>query len=169
MSRHRGPVLVDTNVIIECWRVSAWKALTGGYAVETVGTCFVETQTGGQRRRPETRIDNEELAASLSKVHAVGDRELASALVRDEHLRFLDPGEQALWAHAIARADGWVLCGPDRASLRAGIRLGFKDRLVSLERLLIDMGHRPKIELRSAYTQRWLTQVLAELAQLEGR
>ena len=30
MARHSGPVLVDTNVIIECWRVDAWKALAGG-------------------------------------------------------------------------------------------------------------------------------------------
>ena len=27
MARHRGPVLVDTNVILECWRVGAWRAL----------------------------------------------------------------------------------------------------------------------------------------------
>ena len=27
MARHSGPVLVDTNVILECWRVDAWRAL----------------------------------------------------------------------------------------------------------------------------------------------
>ena len=36
MVRHQGPVLVDTNVILECWRVNAWHALSGGYGVETV-------------------------------------------------------------------------------------------------------------------------------------
>ena len=43
MARHHGPVLLDTNVIIECWRVSAWKALTSGYRVETVEMCEIET------------------------------------------------------------------------------------------------------------------------------
>lgn len=33
MARHRGPVLVDTNVILECWRIKAWRALGGGYGV----------------------------------------------------------------------------------------------------------------------------------------
>ena len=31
MARHRGPVLVDTNVILECFRVGSWRALSGGY------------------------------------------------------------------------------------------------------------------------------------------
>ena len=38
MARFNGSILVDTNTIIEAHRVSAWKALTGGYAVETVNT-----------------------------------------------------------------------------------------------------------------------------------
>ena len=50
MARHHGPVLVDTNVILECWRVGAWRALAGGYRVETVEDCVIETQTGFQRR-----------------------------------------------------------------------------------------------------------------------
>ena len=84
-------------------------------------------------------------------------------------MRFLDAGEQMLWAHALSRSDAWVLCGPDKASLRVGIRLGFRDRLVSLERLLADLGHRPKTALREAHTQRWLDRTLGELASLERR
>ena len=169
MARHTGPVLVDTNVIIECWRVRAWNALTGGYAVETVGACFIETQTGFQRRRPEERIDNEVLTAKLKAVHPVEDADFANALTRDPEIGFLDAGEQALWAHAVSRTDTWVLCGPDKASLRIGIRLGLRDCLVSLERLLRDVGFRPTIELKMAYTQKWLEQALAELAQREGK
>ena len=169
MARHHGPVLVDTNVIIECWRVSAWKALCGGYAVETVGDCFVETQTGFQRRQPEERIDSDELARTLKAVHAVQDAERAEAMTRDQTIARLDAGERALWAHAISREDAWVLCGPDKASLRIGIRLGLRDRLVSLERLLGDVGFRPRLDLRTPYTQKWLDQALAQLAQLEGK
>ena len=58
MVRHRGTVLVDTNVILEAHRTGSWGALTGGYAVETVEDCVTETQTGFQRRQPENRIDS---------------------------------------------------------------------------------------------------------------
>jgi hypothetical protein len=168
MARHFGPVLVDTNVIIECWRVNAWKALAGGYAVETVAECFIETQTGAQHRRPEEHIDPKLLGNTLRKVHPVDDRERAALLVREPAVAFLDEGERMLWAHAIGRNDTWVLCGPDKASLRIGIRLGLKERLVSLERLLADVG-RPKVNLRPPYMQKWLEQALAQLAQLEGK
>ena len=57
MARHRGTVLVDTNVILEAHRAGAWRALAGGYPVETVEECVTETQTGYQRRSPERRID----------------------------------------------------------------------------------------------------------------
>jgi hypothetical protein len=169
MPRHHGPVLVDTNVIIECWRVTAWKALCGGYAVETVGDCFIETQTGCQQRRPEEQIDRDVLANTLTAVHAVHEVDRAEAVIRGSLIAYLDAGERALWAHAISRKDTWVLCGPDKASLRIGIRLGLRDRLVSLERMLGDVGFKPKLDLRSPYTQKWLDQALAQLAQLEGK
>ena len=57
MARHRGTVLVDTNVILEAHRAGAWRALASGYPVETVEECVTETQTGYQRRSPERRID----------------------------------------------------------------------------------------------------------------
>lgn len=169
MARHNGPVLVDTNVIIECWRIGAWKALAGGYAVETVGECFIETQTGAQHRRPEQQIDHQVLGATLKKVHPVTDAERAALLVREPGVAFLDEGERMLWAHAAGRTDAWMLCGPDKASLRIGIRLGFKDRLMSLERLLTDAGYRTRVAFGRAYTQTWLEQTLVQLAQFEVR
>jgi len=168
MARHKGPVLVDTNVIIESWRIGAWRALAGGYSLETVEKCVEETQTGMQRRSPEENIDEAVLRRTLRAAHAVTDFEFAEAALRDELLGALDDGERHLWAHAITRDDHWLLCGPDKASLRLGIRLGFRERLVALERLLSDAGHRPKHRLRQPYTRRWLDQALTELAQLEG-
>ena len=168
MVHRSGPVLVDTNVILESWRVSAWKALASGYGVETVEECVIETQTGFQRRRAEQQIDNAQLRASLAAVHKIGDRELAAAAVRDPLFSFLDPGERSLWAHALARTDAWVLCGPDRASLRLGVRLGFRDRLVALEALLNDVGFQPKAYLQANYTAKWLAQALNEIVILEG-
>lgn len=169
MARWRGPVLVDTNAIIEAWRVNAWRALCGGYALETVEECVIETQTGYQKRRPEQQIDRDTLLAGLEAVHKVSDAERAAALVRDGEIAMLDEGEKALWAHALTRSDAWVLCGPDKASLRIGVRLNLRDRLFSLERLLEEAGFRPKTALKSAYRQDWLSRTLVELAQREGR
>ena len=153
MGRHHGPVFVDTNVILESHRVGSWRALTGGYRVETAEDCVTETQTGFQRRRPEQWIDAGELRASLAAIHSVGDRERAELAIRVHDIG-LDRGEASLWAHALHRDDAWVLCGPDKASLRFGIRMGFHERLVSLERLLDGVGYRPRLRLRAAYTQR---------------
>lgn len=109
MPRHTGPVLVDTNVILECCRIRCWRALVGGYSVETVEDCVTETQTGFQRRRPEQQIDVAELRKSLAGVHPATEVEHATAAVTDETIAFLDVGERALWAHALTRKDAGVL------------------------------------------------------------
>ena len=168
MARHKGPVLVDTNVIIECHRAGAWAALSGGYAVETVEKCVEETQTGFQRRRPEQRIDQRKLTKTLKAVHNVSAEQRVAAALADPLFGALDEGEQSLWAQALSRTDAWVLCGPDKASLRFGVRCGFRGRLVALERLLKDAGLKPK-GLKPAYTTAWLDRTLAQLVIEEGR
>lgn len=160
-------VLVDTNVIIEAHRTQGWHALVGGYGVETVEDCVTETQTGFQRRRSEQAIDRGRLVESLANVHAVSDLERAELAVRVEGIA-LDLGEWSLWAHARGREEPWVLCGPDKASLRCGVRLGFRERLVSLQGLLHTVGHRPKVALRQQYTKQWLDLTLGQLV-LEER
>ena len=160
-------MFVDTNVILESHRVGSWRALTGGYRVETAEDCVTETQTGFQRRQPEQRIDAGALRASLAEIHSVGDRERAELVIRAHDIG-LDRGEASLWAHALHRDDAWVLCGPDKASLRFGIRMGFHERLVSLERLLDGVGYRPRLSLRAAYTKKWHEKVLEELSLMEG-
>jgi hypothetical protein len=167
MARHRGPVLVDTNAILESFRVGSWRALSGGYAVETVEDCITETQTGFQRRSPEMQIDAAELRATLQAIHPVIDAQRAVIAVRAPDIA-LDVGERSLWAHALTRSDAWVLCGPDKASMRFGVRLGLKDRLIALETLLSDAGHRPKEALKPAYTAKWLDKLLGELFMSEG-
>ena len=161
------PVLVDTNVIIEAHRTQTWRALVGGYGVETVDDCVMETQTGFQRRRSEEAIDRDQLVESLANVHAVSDLDRAKLAVRVDGIA-LDLGEWSLWAHARGREEPWVLCGPDKASLRCGVRLGFRDRLVSLQGLVHGVGHRPKVALKRQYTTEWLDSTLGQLV-LEER
>ncbi|MDE2792668.1 MAG: hypothetical protein OXI81_19925 [Paracoccaceae bacterium] len=166
MPRHRGTVLVDTNVILEAYRSGSWLALAGGYDVETVEACVTETQTGFQRRRPERQIDVAGLRESLAAVHGVARLDRARLAVRAGGI-FLDEGEAALWAHALGRHDDWVLCGPDKASLRCGVTLGFRQRLVSLEGLLEDVGLRAPIDLREAYGKHWHERTVGELLLAE--
>jgi hypothetical protein len=168
MARHHGPVLVDANVILECWRINAWKALAGGYSVETVEDCVTETQTGFQRRREEQRIDQAVLTETLQAVNKVSDADTAAMLLRDPLAANLDLGERSLWAHALSRTDAWVLCGPDKASLRFGVRIGLRDRLVALEGLFQDAGHKPGAALRENYTSKWLDRTLSEMVMSEG-
>jgi hypothetical protein len=80
----------------------------------------------------------------------------------------LDVGEWSLWAHALTRSDAWVLCGPDKASMRFGVRLGLRERLMSLQGLLDAAGFRPRAELKLAYTSSWLERTLGELFLAEG-
>src|SRR5437870_2317375 len=108
MVRHRGPLLVDTNVILECWRADCWRALAGGYGLETVEECITETQTGFQNRRAEIQIDLRELRGSLRSIHTVSAAEMIRAILRDETLAVLDLGERTLWVQALARTDAWV-------------------------------------------------------------
>ena len=82
-------------------------------------------------------------------MHKVADREHAELAVRVTDIT-LDRGERSLWAHAIDRTGAWYVCGPDRASLRVGVRLQFRECLVSLEELLHRAGHRPRQALELA-------------------
>lgn len=169
MARFNGSVLVDTNTIIEAHRTSAWKALTGGYAVETVEAVEAETHTGFQRRDPEERIDQAALRASLKAIHPVTSAQKARLKLMLMELDIdLDDGEFALWAHLLERGDDWRLCGPDRASLKFGVKNGRRDRMISLEALLADAGMaKTRPPLRENHTKAWLDRVLAEYA-MEG-
>ena len=159
----RGAVIfVDTNVIIESHRVGAWKALAGSYRVETVEDCVAETQTGFQWRRQEESIAVGALRETLAAEHGVGDRARAELAVRIAGIA-LDRGEESLWAYALGREDVWWLCGPDRASLRCGVVLGLRERIVSLQVLLEGIGHRPRRALKGHYTRKWQETALAEL------
>lgn len=123
---------------------------------------MTETQTGFQLRRREETVDPAELRDSLAAVHSVSVGERAELALRKGGIA-LDEGEDALWAHASSRNDAWLLCGPDRGSLRCGIRLGHRERLVSLEGLLTRVGHRPTKSLRPAYTEKWHDRVVGQI------
>ena len=85
-------------MIIEAHRTQGWRALVGGYAVETVEDCVTETQTGFQRRRSEQAIDRGQLVESLASVHVVSDLERAELAVIVTRQRSVDVNRLSAWA-----------------------------------------------------------------------
>ena len=166
----RSIAVLFSSTRMSFWSVTEWMRGVHSQAVivwKRLRDCVAETQTGYQRRRPEHQIDPSELRDSLATIHSVGDRERAELAVPAPDIA-LDRGEKSLWAHALNRHDHWMLCGPDKASLRLGVRLGFRERLVALEQLLNDIGYRPRTPLRRNYTRKWLAETCAELVLAEG-
>lgn len=153
-------VLVDTNVIIEGHLRHCWAALTGAYCVQTVDKCVIEAMTG-RHEWQQTKPSEADLRDTFDAVHEVSRNELAKVLVSGGAM--LDEGEQHLWAHALARQDAWIICGPDRASMRFGFEQQQRERLVSLSGLLKTINFTPKVALRPHFEQAWLDDVVRKL------
>jgi hypothetical protein len=158
MARHAGPVLMDNCAISGAIRAGVWNMLLGGYAMETVEEVAREAGTLF-RKLPE----HYELAEGFRRltIHGVDTLARAELAMRTSGLP-LDEGERDLWAHAIGRDDAWILCGPDIASLRAAVRLGLGDRIVSLESLLGGLGVNNK-KLSQEQTEKWLRSTMGRL------
>jgi hypothetical protein len=158
-------VLVDTNVLIEAYKVGCLRAIAPRYKIHTVEKCIEETQTGFQRRKPEEQIDQQELRGLVSSVANVTPLEEATLILSLPNGPFLDDGERHLLAHAAARKDAWHLCGPDKALIRAAHNLGWLDRIVSLEEMADKCGVGPRqlARLGANYKKDWLSRLRTEL------
>ena len=153
-------VLVDTNIIIEAVRTRCWNALTGGLRLETVAACRLEAGQGDRHRPGYVEVTEEDLGR-LGAVHSVTALERAALGLDYPHAANMDSGERDLFAHAYGRAGGgdqtWLLCSPDRASIRAAVALGWADRMHSLEALVAAVGARCNPPLANHFGQRWLS------------
>lgn len=149
-------VLVDTNVIIEAVRTGCWAALTGRLRVETVDTCRDEARAGNSARPGYVHVGLEHLAR-LHRVHPVSPVHRAAFALAYEGADGMDDGERDLFAHAHGRDDeAWVLCSPDKASIRAAVSLDWGDRLRSLGSLAALAGARPKLRMKAHFEEAWL-------------
>lgn len=161
--------LVDTNVILEAVRTGVWRAITGGTRVETVEECVDESLRGDRLAERYVAVGPEDLER-LRTVHAVDERQRAALVLELEGIE-LDDGERDLYAHCLSRSEppGWVLASPDRAAVRAAVRLRWGDRLVSLEELGLQVGCPPARldRLRRHFRASWLKSVRTD-ALLEG-
>lgn len=162
----RRGILVDTNIIIEAVRVGCWSALTAHYRVETVSKCCEEARTGNRRRAGYIEVTEEDLRTRLT-VHRVSDIDLAHLVLQDAESFRLDDGERHLWAHGLQRTDEWWVCCCDHAAVNAAVRLGWRDRLVSLEELTNHAGagaalKRLKPQFSKGRLSEWVTAALLD-------
>ncbi len=157
-------VLVDTNIIIECVRVGCWDALRARFSVETVEKCCEEARTGDLHRHGYVLVEEKALREKLT-AHKVAPPEIAALVARDPDARRLDAGELHLWAHAFTRSDAWIASCCDAAAVQAAVRLGWEDRLKSLEELTRAAGANPaagrlKEQFGTARLSAWRTAAL---------
>ena len=157
------PVLLDNCAISACVAAGAWAALASRYTLETVEEVEREATTGYQHRQI---IPPAEFRKQV-KVHNVTDEARFEAQTVHVGLGKIDEGERDLWVHALSRGGGWILCGPDIASIKFGVLAGFQDRLISPEQLLDDIGHRPKHKLQEHQTRKWLQAIIGKIVMEE--
>jgi len=148
---------VDTNVIIEAVRTGCWRAVTGSLRVETVEMCREEASAGDETRRGYIVVTDDELSR-IAAVHSVSERERAAFALDYSDASGMDAGERDLFAHAHSRpSHDWMLCSPDKASIRAAVVLGWSDRLRSLGALAQQIGARPTTALKAHFEESWLS------------
>lgn len=157
MALRRGDwILVDTNVIIEAQRVGCWGAMASEFALITVEKVIEETQTGHQNRSPEQNIHEGELRSGFHRISAVTRTQLAT-IDLDYADHGLDDGEHHLVALASSLDDAaWLLNSPDTGTIRFCSRVGWLDRLISLEAMTDTLGLPHGQRLRGNHTEAWL-------------
>lgn len=157
-------VLVDTNVMIEAYRVGCWNAVANFFSLVTVEKCIEETQTGFQNRSPEQNIEQTKLRKSLFSINPVTQVEEAQFILAYGQSSSLDPGELHLLLHAAGRQDdSWLINSPDKAAMRFACDLGWTDRLISLEKMAKTTMGNKKLRFRENFTEKWLARERTKL------
>ena len=169
MSKPR--VLFDTMIFIEATRLGILEELCQRFAVETVQTCFVETQNGNLGRSDYIPIDSAWLKKHLANLHLVPKQGQLELLIDDPRSRALDPGERDLLSFMrgarMRDSDEFEFACADRAALYCAARIKILPQATSLERLAEKIGV-PKSKLsrmNSWYTEKWLNSIRAEVIQ----
>lgn len=163
-------ILVDTNVILEAVRTRLWNAISGQAHLETVQECVEECLRGDRFAGQYVSVEREDLRR-LECVRTLGESQRAALLLKLGDIA-LDDGECDLYAHGLSRIDlpEWRLASPDRAAVRAAVRLGWGDRLLSLEELAREVGCPPARigALRPHFESAWLRSARTDALLEEG-
>ena len=154
-------VLIDTNAIIEAYRLNCWNNLVAFFSMETVDMCAREAASG-QQHRNYVPIDTVALRNNI-QVYAVTNAMRTELILKESSAVDLDDGEKDLIAFAMTLPSNvFLICSPDKACMKVAAKLGLLDRLVSLQILAQRVG-RGKLNFRRNYTEQWHRQQCAAI------
>lgn len=163
-------VFVDTNVILECFRINVWSELTQRCQVETVEMCVTETLTGRRDKSDFIEVDPAVLNAGLHKIHPVSKRDLDVFYIAYQEMERLDPGElhlfTYLYVNKVRLSEATVISTADKgAILRANDVPGWLDWIQSLQEVLKEAKvPRAKVDaLRNHHTSAFLSKVRTDV------
>lgn len=157
-------VLLDTNVFVEAHRVECLDALGKEFKIVTVDKVVEEIHTGEHLRDPKVNIDRKHLDSLLSEVVEMDEDDVLDWMEEHNGLQGTHDGERhliALGLELIGQGnDVWFLSSPDIGAMRVMYNLGWRDRLISLEKMLDVLSCNPKQPLRDNYTERFHSQII---------
>lgn len=158
-------VFVDTNVIIEAFRINCWNALCHQYDIETVDKCVEEAMTGDSSNPNYTRINRNELVKELKGHHQVKKRDLIEFALKYPHCQAIDDGEKYLFAflyiQSIFPSQSALIATADKAAIKVISELNWLDNVKSLEELVHNCGitNNQVLKLEKQHTINWLKEV----------
>jgi hypothetical protein len=153
-------ILVDTCIIIEAVRTNCWKAICSHFVIESVEKCEEEARTGYGRRPGYVTIDETALRLGIKRAHQVTNHDRAQLAIALATAYSLDDGERDLLAHAYCRKDAFLIASADKAAVLATLDLGWRDRIISLEKIAKASGINPVLKLQ--YCENWLSTVCTD-------
>lgn len=161
MSKTR--VFVDTNVILESFRVNCWTAICHNYAIETVEKCIEESLTGNSSNPRHIHVDRNVLVNGLANSHKISKRDIAKLVLDFPTCQGLDDGESHLfaWLYANGHHPEVLISTADKAAIVATSQLGWIDSTISLEKLIQQSGvSRQQFDkLAQHYRADWLSNI----------
>ena len=155
-------VFVDTNVIIEAFRVGCWKGLCKNCSVETVEKVVQEALAGDPTARNYVVVDKDELLNTLSAVHPVDDLMRARFSLAIERPEALDAGEADLLAFLYSQGPGFdsclILSTADMAAISAAGEINLLDNMEALQVLAKQFGisNEQVANIRRQFSKEWL-------------
>lgn len=162
-------VFIDTNIIIEAFRINCWPALAAHHKLETVQKCVEEALTGDANRDSHVSIKPQKMVSGLVSRHTVDKLTLATFALEHPECAGLDDGELHLLAWLKQNNPSGLtkilISTADKAAIVATHRLQWLDSVISLEELARQAGvARDRItSLAKHHKKAWLDKLKTSL------
>jgi hypothetical protein len=146
-------IYVDTNIIIEAAKLGIQEHIQGHYSnLKTVNKCIEEIETGNRYSCQRLNIDTSFFKESSCEPSNI---QLAELEIKLNNEMDLHAGEKHLFASIMSLKPGtFLVCSPDKASIRAAKKLGILNRMITFEELLASSG-RDTVKLEQQFTRKW--------------